>query len=81
MNTGLRNWQQEDSNRTEARLDHICESDARHRLRITDDAKLGRLFERMRQHLGREAVSRLVISVGKRIRPRWLLKGKISSSR
>jgi hypothetical protein len=51
MNAGPRNWQQEeDSSRTEARLDHICESDARHRLRITDVPKNGSLLDRMRRH-------------------------------
>ena len=49
MNARLRNWQQENSNRTEAHLERICESDARHRLRITDDPKPDNFFERMRR--------------------------------
>ena len=43
------NWQPDDSSRTEARLDHIFESDARHRLRITNHPKPDSFFERMRR--------------------------------
>jgi hypothetical protein len=66
MNASLRNWQENNSNRTEARLERICESDARHRLRITDEPKPDSFFERMRQYSPLESVRR------------WIARSKVS---
>jgi hypothetical protein len=68
MNTRFRNGPQEDSNRTEARLDHICESDARHRLRITDDPKPRSFFGRMRRYSPLKSLRR------------WIGSGKAASA-
>jgi hypothetical protein len=68
MNFGLSNSPEQDSNPTEARLDHICESDARHRLRITDDPKNGSLLDRTHGHSPLKSLLR------------WIGRAKVSPS-
>jgi hypothetical protein len=61
-----RDWPQDDDTHAEARLDYLCESDARHRLRITEDRKNGSFLDRVRHHSPLKSLLR------------WITRAKVS---